>query len=346
MTRKQTSISDIARDCGVSAMTVSRVLRQGGNVRQKTRERVLASAEKLGYMRGSRLGRPEAVPEKHGRKVLLICGSTGRNVPVFHSRLLTALEQRLTARDCECVLFSSDGNYRGFLRLLESAKRASAGAVLIVGDFPAEQLNALLFAFPGAVLLDNPGPAGSDAIFSSFAFDNAAAARLGTAHLLDTGRRRIALVNGIKGHFFSEEFERGFRETLLAHGFAPEETRIVNTDFTPAGAARATAGLIGSGIPFDAILTNDEMASGAYRELAAAGWKIPQDAAVCGCDNLPLGEMLYPSLTTIRLDYDELAANAVEFAAGKHARTGTPFRVRLMPVLLPRESTLSGDSVP
>ena len=52
------SISDIAARCGVSAMTVSRVMRQSSAVSRKTRERVLAAAEELGYLKGSRLGRP------------------------------------------------------------------------------------------------------------------------------------------------------------------------------------------------------------------------------------------------------------------------------------------------
>ena len=58
---KKVSINDIARACNVSAMTVSRALRESAKVRSSTREFILAKAEELGYFRVSRLGRPEEV---------------------------------------------------------------------------------------------------------------------------------------------------------------------------------------------------------------------------------------------------------------------------------------------
>ena len=54
------------------------------------------------------------------------------------------------------------------------------------------------------------------------------------------------------------------------------------------------------------------MALGVCRALMNSGRSIPRDAAVAGCDNLPLGQMLCPSLSTVDLDYGKLAAAAVE----------------------------------
>ena len=60
---------------------------------------------------------------------------------------------------------------------------------------------------------------------------------------------------------------------------------------------------------------------------------------MAGCDNLPLGQMLCPSLSTVGLDYGKLAAAAVEFILGGDALF-SPRRVLIQPELLIRESTL------
>ena len=95
---------------------------------------------------------------------------------------------------------------------------------------------------------------------------------------------------------------------------------------------------LAGGNSFDSVFTTDEIATGVYRAMLSSGKKIPEDAAVCGCDNLPSGEVLYPSLTTISLDYEKLAQLAVEFVIRKE-KSGIPRRIRFTPELIIREST-------
>ena len=113
---------------------------------------------------------------------------------------------------------------------------------------------------------------------------------------------------------------------------------IIRTDYTPASAEIAMKKYLASGKKFDSVFTTDEIATGVYRAMLSSGRNIPGDAAICGCDNLPSGAVLYPSLTTISLDYEELARSAVEFVLRKE-KNGIPKRIRLMPSLIIREST-------
>ena len=330
------SISDIAEKCGVSAMTVSRVMRQSPVVSKKTREQVLAAAEELGYLKGSRLGRPAGTQQKAHTRVRLICGTPERGPVVFQMRLLSAVERALTARNCECILYCGTGDYRTFLRLQASALQTEAQATFIIGDFPEQQLSSLIAAFPGAILIDNPGLPDSNASFNSFAFNNAAAAELALSHLLEQGYENPLIITGPKTHFFSKEIEVGCRSFVEKHGRKMPE--IIRTDYTPASAETVMRNYLKSGKKFDSVFTTDEIATGIYRAMLSCGKTIPGDAAICGCDNLPSGAVLYPSLTTIALDYEELARNAVEFVIRKE-KTNLPKRIRLMPTLLVREST-------
>ena len=118
-TPKKVSITDIALACNVSAMTVSRALRESSKVRSATRELILAKAEELGYFKGSRLGRPEKSGSDAPRRVRLILGGAGSTVSIFHSRLVNTIQRNLIKHNCECVLYSHDASFQSFYILLE-----------------------------------------------------------------------------------------------------------------------------------------------------------------------------------------------------------------------------------
>lgn len=339
MENKRVSIVDIAQACQVSAMTVSRALRQSSKVHPETLAKVLEKAEELGYFKSSRLGRPRRGRSDQPHRVQLILGGVGSTVSIFHSRLVNFIQRKLIRHNCECVLFSNDASYSSFLILLEALKRQQADACIIIGDFPESQLKTLLMAFPGAILLDNPGVDEFDATFSSFNFDNHGAAESMLRHLLDSGRRDIVLLNGRKGHFFSEAMEDTYRRLLPEYGVTVDPEKIIHTDFTSVSAAESMEKFLQNGIRFDAVFTNDEMALGVYRVLLSRNISIPSQVAVAGCDNLPLGQMLYPSLSTVDLDYGKLADAAVNFLLSDDDKF-VPQRVQIPTGLLLRESTV------
>jgi len=161
---------------------------------------------------------------------------------------------------------------------------------------------------------------------------------MATRHLLETGRRRIALVKGPADHYFSKEIELGYKEALSEAGIAFDTSLIIHTDFTASGAYEKLSSAIEGGLVFDAVFSNDEMSCGVYRALSTRGLKIPSDVAVCGCDGLPVGEQLTPSLTTISLDYVEMGRLAVENILSEHYGR-KPCRIKLLPELCVREST-------
>ncbi|MBR2427252.1 MAG: LacI family DNA-binding transcriptional regulator [Lentisphaeria bacterium] len=338
--RDHISLDKIAAECGVSPMTVSRALRQLPSVSANTRERILKAAAELGYLPTLRAGRkPELRGEVHSRPVQLIIRETDGHIVRFHAELLIELVRLLAEKNYECIVRVVNGDYEEFIRVLNLAGKCDAAATLLVGAFPEKELRSLLRTIPGAILLDDPGNSVADCLYSIFSFDNVQAASLAVNHLLKCKRKRILLVTGPADHFFSAEVERGYRSALEIAGIAFDPELIVHTDFTVSDAVNKVSALLDQGIQFDGVFTNDEMAGGVYRALLSRKRRIPEDVAVCGCDGLPIGEQLYPTLTTVVLDYRQLAARVIdEITSGNN--NGISLHLRLLPTILQRESSL------
>ncbi len=337
--REQISLQKIARECGVSLMTVSRALRRLSSVKEGTRKKIFEAAERLGYLRSGRAGRKaDKKEELHSRPVQIIAGETAGGMPRFHAELVLDLVRMLAACKYECLVHVSDGSYREFTRVLANSSRADVEASIIVGSFREKELRSLLAALPGAILIEDTDKSFYESTYSSFSFDNERAAALVVNHFIKKNRKKILLVSGPSEHFFTKEVEEGYKKALKENSVSINEKYILYTDFSPGCAEKVVGELWDKGERFDAVFTNDEMAGGVYRALLSRSLKIPEDVAVCGCDDLPLGEQFYPRLSTVVLDHTLLARQVVEKITGGDLAVN-PVSVRLLPFLRIRESS-------
>lgn len=336
---RRANITGIAKACGVSAMTVSRALRDDPRVLETTRRRILAAADRAGYQPNARAGRPRAVTKNVRPSVEVVLSVSQAPVSSFHYQLLLSIERELVRRGCDCVVRTCSDDYAQFLSLGESLRVSRALATLVVGHYPVEQLRTILQAVPQALLVDQSGDPTLEGPYEYVAFDNVEAARLAVRHLLDIGQRRILLITGKPEHYFSREIEQGYREVLATQGVPLENGWIRRADFTADGARSVLAQAMDERLPFDAVFTNDEMATGVLRLLFEKNQRVPSDVAVVGCDGLPMGLQTIPTLTTVALDYVALGQLAVEKALAKREPGAPLCRMRLIPRLVVREST-------
>jgi len=337
--KKDISIASIAKICGLSTMTVSRALRNNSSVRESTRQRIVEVAEDLGYIRSSRIGRPAGRETQNSSTIELVIAMLGGSISTFHAKLIAVIEQELAKEDCDCIVRTCGGDYEQFLTLLGNVRNSKANATILIGEFMPEHLGSLLEAVPNAILLDNPGNLNLQIPYESFSFDNTQAAGIAVNHLLESGKKRILLLGGLDNHFFTQEIIEGYRKMLAIKGIEFDEELVYTTDFTSEGAYEIFNSILDKNIKFDAVFTNDEMASGVYRALLARGFKIPEDVAVCGCDGLPLGLCMFPQLTTVILDYEELGRRAVRHLLHERKQNRSLCRVRLLPHLEIRDIT-------
>jgi LacI family transcriptional regulator len=150
-----------------------------------------------------------------------------------------------------------------------------------------------------------------DRDFPSVGTTNVTGAQVITRHLLQFGRRRIAIVTGPNEQDVSKNRLRGYRMALEEAGVPFREELVVGGNFEPSSGSAAVESLLASGRRFDAIFaSNDQMALGALRALHAAGVCVPDDVALAGFDDDPAGRFTIPALTTVHQPLYEMGSAA------------------------------------
>lgn len=328
----------IARQCGLSKMTVSRVLRDEPNVSPGTREFVLRVAEKVGFRISRSFNRTEY--------------STTRNYAIlfqpeyslndsFFSGIILSVQRELFEQGYDCSVGIVSHDYREFLKLNRMLRSRQVHGVLVVGDIPARYAESLQDSFVNVVLLDYPGNQGSARPCSAVCVENVHGACLALNHLLNLGRKRILLILGREGHYFSNDLLQAYKEIMAQHNFELDSRLIVKGDFHVESGFEATKNVLEGGIGFDGVFSNDEMACGAIKALKLCNLRIPQDVSVVGFDGLPIGTVISPALTTVVVDREKMGRLAVRRLLALEQGTGDEEnleKISIFPKLLVRES--------
>jgi DNA-binding LacI/PurR family transcriptional regulator len=292
-TRSVPTSADVARLAGVSRATVSYVLNNTSAVRisEPTRRRVHEAAKELGYV-------PHAAARSlragHSRMVLMPAPS----IPVgpLYSQFISELQWALGRLDYTVVQYGSVG-LQG-----EEAARAWAElrpvAVLVPGVGLGPQGVALLRR-SGARAVVTLGP---DAVEGAHALlmDHAGVGRSAATHLYARGRRRIGVVvpeeSGLEA--FSLPRLAGVRRALNGTDATLTELPLAYEE-----QAAAKLAVRWRDLGLDAVFAyNDEYAMLLMRALQDEGIRIPEDTAVIGADDLLLGRLLRPRLSTVHLE--------------------------------------------
>ena len=348
MAKKQASespknLAAIAEMCGVTSMTVSRALRSDSRVAEKTRTKIIKAAQDMGYQIKAKMGRPRRVETKVRPRIDVLIGTSTSRQPWYYSSLLMSLERELNQHEHDCVIRSCGNSYEDFLRVCETLRSQQTKRLLVVGYFTAEQIDVIMDIVPRILLVDHTGHPAIKKPYESVGFDNVEAARIGVRHLIEMGRKNILLVKGLKDHYFSRAIEQGYILAITEAGLELDRSYIIETNFTALQAGLKISELVEQGLEFDGVFTNDEMATGILQALQTMGKKVPQDVAICGCDGLPICEQLTPPLTTLYLNYEELARMGVNQFFAEKTEQSMPCRVKLVPQLKVRGSSFLGQ---
>lgn len=151
--------------------------------------------------------------------------------------------------------------------------------------------------------------------------DNRHMAETATTHLLVSGRRRLALINGKLETSNGRDRAEGFRAAMNNAGVVFSDNLQFDGRFSREGGRAAMETFLREGPPPDAVFAaNDHMALGAWVVLERHGLRVPDDVALVGIDDIP--EAAKKGLTTVQQPLREMGRHAAE-QLGNCLRTGT-----------------------
>ncbi len=311
------TLQTIADKMGVSRMTVSNAFSRPDQLSAALREKVLATADELGY----------AGPDPSARA--LARGSTGAVGIVLTDSAVTAFTDEVATRFFGAIAteLAPTGLALTLVPAVEVGDQVPArdvpmdAALLYHCDPQSPALHWLQKRGLPLVLVDQYPR--EDTV--SVNVEDRAGARAAAQHLVDLGHRHVGVVafavrppHGVTEPtplptegFGSSERMHGWLEALGAAGITPTVFRTND----PAGGAAALDGLVAADPAITGVLCfSDVIARGLMLAAQQRGLEVPGDLSVVGFDNTPLAAHLQPPLTTVDQDVIEkgrIAAAAV-----------------------------------
>jgi LacI family transcriptional regulator len=331
-------MKDIARDLGVSVVTVSKVLRNHQDISDETRQRVLKRMKELDYQ-----------PNLAARALV-----TGRTLTIglvvpdlvhpFFSEVAKGISSALRVSGYGLLISSSEENPELEREEINQMLARRVDTLIIAStQWTVESFRRIEERNRSYVLIDRCF-AGLPANFVGV--NDEAVGNLATEHLISVGCRRIAHVRGSE---ISTALGRlaGYRQAMARHGLE------VPADYIETASTSDDAGDISGHDAMQRLLSleqrpdgvfcyNDPTAMGALKAILDSGLRVPQDIAVIGCGNGRNAELLRVPLSSVDQNSAGIGRQAALLALSLVQSKGErphPKTILLRPKLVAREST-------
>jgi DNA-binding LacI/PurR family transcriptional regulator/transposase len=296
------TMREVAAEARVSVKTVSNVLSGAKPVAGPTRARVEAAVGLLGYQVNT-----AARHLRTGRRGAVVLAVPEFRVSYFAE--LTELLIDVAAEQGVAILVEvTRGQRDRELAVIGAARGRADGVIMAAHGLSQADLSSIAGAHPFVLVGENVNGSAVDRI----AISNVEASRDAMAHLLRSGRRRVALL-GVASSPVAEARVRGCAAAARELGVHIDPGLVLEASpWHRAAGERAIATLLARGDPFDAVVGfNDELALGASRALQAQGIRVPEDVALVGFDNSADAAFATPSITSIAPDLEDIARRAL-----------------------------------
>lgn len=304
---QEATIHDIAKALNISASTVSRALNDNPLISGATRKKIKQLAEEMGY-------RPNVLAANfRTRKTNTI----GVIVPLinrhFFSSVISGVEEVAYRLGFAVTISQSNDNFEKESKIAHAffANRVD-GLILSIGmntqNF--EHLKLFTDRHIPLVFFDRV----ADEIDAhKIVVDDFGGALLATQHLIEQGKKRIAMIGGPLNLQIYQNRQDGYLQALKNAGIAANESLIIHNSLSREDGTKAVAKLLRSSALPDAIFcANDTTALSAIIYLRENNIKVPDDIAIVGFSNEPFSEVVTPSISTIEQPGFEMGQKAAE----------------------------------
>lgn len=305
---KAVKLADIAREVGVSTVTVSKALSGQKGVSEKMRERIRNLAEELGYRQPS-AARQETERRRSYQIGVLVEESYLDKYDSFYWQMYQQVSTCALSRDCFTlmeVVSHRAGEQQELPKLLREQK---VHGVIVIGKMRDSFLQLLREAgtVPAVYVDFTDEGQEADAVVS----DSYYGAYYLTNYLLGRGHTRIAYVGTLLATGSITDRYFGYVKALLEHGIRPREDWILEDRDRDSGQIREELLRLPEEMPTAFFCNCDLTAGKLIQRLRECGYRVPEDVAVAGFDNY-----IYPGscdigITTYEVDQEAMAGQAV-----------------------------------
>jgi LacI family transcriptional regulator len=330
--KKAASISDVARESGVSIFTVSAVINHKSHVRKALRERVEEAIRKLNY-------RPNLIARSLIKQKTQTIGMIVPDIAnPFFPMVVRGAEDAAQRHGYNLLLCNSDDMLDKEEKALELLLSKRVDGILLTkatGDFPPSLRQMIKEVnIPFVLVMRTYPQLTKDAVVT----DDYQGAYEAVCHLARAGRRRIGLVSGPMKVSNAKERSRGFRDALAVEKLAYDPGLVVEGDYRIESGFRAGHALL-SRRPDGIYVANHLMTVGLLKAAEEIGLKCPEDFGLVSFDDYPWLGVFRPRLTTVELPKHQLGSEAAELLIRRiEGDESAPVLKKLQPELRVRES--------
>lgn len=299
-----TTLADIARELGISKMTVSRAINNHPEINTETRERVLTVARRMNYR-----------PNQHARAL-----ATNRSyllgliVPdlmhSYYAELLRSIESIARPAGFQILVCNTEEDATREIDEVEVLLHRTDGLIIASALPPTEvkQYSKMIKEGAKIVLIDREL---RNLRCPAVTTDNVQVGKLATTHLINLGHHRIGHLLGNETVVGLERYE-GYKQALAEHQLPFEDLLVRKCGFLEEDGFNAMRSWIAEGdFPRAIFAANDPAAIGAMRAIEEAGLSAGKDVALIGAGNIHHGDLLRVPLSTISWSRAEMGQTAV-----------------------------------
>ncbi len=342
MNKKQITLSDLAKELGISTATVSRALKDYPDISDSTKIRVLNLAKEWNY-------RPNSMAAGLRKRESKVIGVIVPDIiNHFFSSVIKGIMSVAYDADYRVMLMQSDESYEKELVDAEALFSSRVDGVLVSVAHGTKSYEHLLQFNQSGIPIVFFDKVPSDITDSSkVVVDDYHGAFSVVEHMIDQGCRRIAHFRGPLLASTSRNRYEGYIAALRKHALPIEECLVkACQEITLEEGHDFTQALIEAGDPFDGVFAvTDNVALGAILSLRNAGKHIPNEVAVVGFSDWKIAAILDPPLTSVAQPSEEMGTLAAklllkEIAAIKDEEEISPETIILRTELKIRRSSL------
>lgn len=302
---KRVTLKDVAKEAGVSAMAVSKVLNDKGGISRETAERILEAVKRLNY-RPDNIAKSLRVQETRTIGVVISDSSQ-----LVFTQVMRGIQDAAAERGHSVIIANSDQNAEKEKKAVDVLLSQRIDGLILAAPLRhrQEELEELrAFHTPTVVLMRSSSGTGIDSVEN----DNFQGGYDIVNYLLNTGSRDIHFISLPRSSQPSQMRLRGYKQAYYDHGLKFDDNRVSYSEpYIPDGYA-AMEKLLDSGLSKGTICCGcDLIAIGVIQAIRDRGFQVPVDFRVTGYDDIDLMDYLSVPLTTIRQPKYEIGYESV-----------------------------------